>query len=129
MLLLRCRLIPIFIFFSTPPLVVPEVYFSAQVVEVCFFIGQYSAGNGNLEASQTVNYSGGQPSAAARISSRLSFDRAPFARTGSSGLNAGSTGHRSHEDCPGGGLDYGNIRREPIRDVWVEAVNASGTVI
>ena len=187
----RCRLILIFIFFNTPPLAIPEVYFSAQVIEVCFFISQFgvapavsnmpavqilpersaqalelpttapvvvrsagrgytatltpstppvnivirvpanvaqdSAGNGNLEASQTVNYSGGEPSAAARIAGRLTFDRVPFARSGS-GLNAGSTGHRSHEDCPGGGLDYGNIRREPIRDVWVEAVNASGTV-
>ena len=91
-------------------------------------VAQDSAGNGNLEASQTVNYSGGEPSAAARIAGRLTFDRVPFARSGS-GLNAGSTGHRSHENCPGGGLDYGNIRREPIRDVWVEAVNASGTVI
>ena len=99
------------------------------VLEVPANAARDAAGNGNLAASQTVNYSGGEPSAAARISGRLTFDRAPFARTDSSGLNAGSTGHRSHEDCPGGGLDYGNIRREPIRDVWVEAVNASGTVI
>ena len=99
------------------------------VIRVPANVAQDSAGNGNLEASQTVNYSGGEPSAAARISGRLTFDRPPFARTDSSGMNAGSTGHRSHEVCPGGGLDYGNIRREPIRGVWVEAVNASGTVV
>ena len=71
---------------------------------------QDAAGNGNTHsAPQRIEYLPPTPSGQARISGQLSFDRPAFTRSGA--------------------LDYGNIRQQPIRGVWVEAVNASGTVL
>ena len=73
-------------------------------------VARDAAGNGNTAAApQRVTYVPPIPSGQARISGRLSFDRPAFTRSGA--------------------LDYGNIRQEPIRGVWVEAVNASGAVL
>ena len=80
------------------------------VLEVPANVAQDAAGNGNTAATrQQIDYVPPTTSGPARISGRLSFDRVPFTRTG--------------------GLDYGNIRQEPIRGVWVAAVNASGAVL
>ena len=78
--------------------------------EVPANVARDAAGNGNTAAApQRVTYVPPIPSGQARIYGRLSFDRPAFTRRG--------------------GLDYGNIRQEPIRGVWVEAVNASGAVL
>ena len=72
---------------------------------------QDAAGNGNIHsAPQRIEYLPPTPSGQARISGRLSFDRILFIPLI-------------------GGLDYSNTRQEPIRGVWVEAVNASGAVL
>ena len=71
---------------------------------------QDAAGNGNTAtAPRRIEYLPPTPSGQARISGQLSFDRPAFTRSGA--------------------LDYGNIRQQPIRGVWVEAVNTSGTVL
>ena len=68
-----------------------------------------AAGNGNTpSARQRVAYLPPLPPGKARISGRLTFDRVPVTNRG---------------------LDYGNIRQEPIRGVWVDAVDASGAVL
>ena len=58
-------------------------------------------GAASSEASAT-------PQATVRISGRLTFDLVPITNSG---------------------LDYSNITQAPIRGVWVDAVNASGTVL
>ena len=69
-----------------------------------------AAGNGNTAtAPRRIEYVAPPTAEKVRISGRLSFDRPAFTR--------------------GGGLDYSNIRQQPIRGVWVEAVNASATVL
>ena len=80
------------------------------VIEVPANVARDAAGNGNTAAARRqVDYLAPTTSEAARISGRLSFDRVPFTRTGA--------------------LDYRAIRQEPIRGVWVDAVDARGAVL
>ena len=79
------------------------------LIEVPANVAQDAAGNGNTAAArQRVAYLPPLPPGKARISGRLTFDRVPITNRG---------------------LDYDNIRQEPIRGVWVDAVDASGTVL
>ena len=79
------------------------------LIEVPANVAQDAAGNGNIAAArQRVAYLLPLPPGKARISGRLTFDRVPVTNRG---------------------LDYDNIRQEPIRGVWVDAVDASGTVL
>ena len=72
-------------------------------------VAEDAAGNGNTpSARQRVAYLPPLPPGKARISGRLTFDRVPLTDRG---------------------LDYGRIRQEPIRGVWVDAVNAGGAVL
>ena len=79
------------------------------LIEVPANVAQDAAGNGNTAAArQRVAYLPPPPPGKARISGRLTFDRVPITNRV---------------------LDYDNIRQEPIRGVWVDAVDASGTVL
>ena len=79
------------------------------LIEVPANVARDAAGNGNIAAArQRVAYLPPLPPGKARISGRLTFDRVPI------------TNRR---------LDYDNIRQEPIRGVWVDAVDARGAVL
>ena len=80
-------------------------------LEVPANVARDLAGNGNIAtAPRRIEYVAPPTAEKVRISGRLSFDRPAFIPLI-------------------GGLDYSNTRQEPIRGVWVEAVNASGAVL